>query len=146
MYVLQGSETEVPVIAAELTRSAWAIVRHATVLPERLPPDIPDLERPEPPVVSRCANDILLIIGSRKFCRHIVRSAPITAMAFFESMSEQKKYRLPIAQFASNVSTEALLDKDLPLYHEDEGFYSAIWVTCVPSQQPSTATSIWSKL
>jgi hypothetical protein len=123
-YVLQGAESDVPVIAAEMSRSAWYIVHYATVLPERLPRDIQPPEQPEPPVVSRCANDILLIIGSRKFCRHIVRSAPLTAMAFFESMSEQKKYRLPIAQFASNVSTEALLNKDSLLYHEDEGYYS----------------------
>jgi len=39
-------------------------------------------------------------------------------------MTEQKKYHLPLGQFASNITTEALINKDSMLYHEDEGFYS----------------------
>jgi hypothetical protein len=124
LYVLQGAESEMPVIASELRRSAWNIVKHATLTPHRLPPGMKGPEQPQPTKLNECANSILLIIGSRKFCRHIVESAPITAIAFFQSMSEQKKYRLPIGQFAANVSSEALQNKDSILYHEDEGYYS----------------------
>jgi hypothetical protein len=124
LYILQGAERDMPVVASELRRSAWSIVKYAASLPERMPPGLTVKQPPKLTVANQCANDILLLIGSRKFCRHIVGSAPITAIAFFQSMSEQKKYRLPVAQFAANVSTEALLNKDSVLYHEDEGYYS----------------------
>ena len=39
-------------------------------------------------------------------------------------MSELKKYSLPISQFASNISSESLRNKDSILYHEDAGYYS----------------------
>jgi hypothetical protein len=124
LYVLQGAEADLPIIANELRRSAWNIIKYAPENPPRhLPPGV---EQPEPmlSVVSACAYDILLIIGSRKFCRHIVASAPITAIAFFQAMTGHQKYRLPIGSFAANISSEALLNKDSILYHEDEGYYS----------------------
>jgi hypothetical protein len=123
-YVLQGAEGDLPIIASELGRSARSIIEHASTLPERYPPGFKRPKEPEIPETSKCANAILLIMGSRKFCRHIVAAAPLSAIAFFTSMSDQKKYRLSIGQFAANVSTEALQQKDSILYHEDEGFYS----------------------
>lgn len=123
-YVLQGDENDLPVIASELRRSARSIIEHASFLPERHIPGFNRRKEPDILEVSKCANAILLIMGSRKFCRHIVASAPLTAIAFFASMSDTKKYRLSIGQFAANVSTEALQQKDSILYHEDEGFYS----------------------
>jgi len=124
LYVLQGAESDLSVIASELRRSAWNIIKYATLKPHRLPAGMQGPNQPEPPKLNECANNILLIIGSRKFCRHIVESAPLTAIAFFHSMTDQKKYRLPIGQFAANVSAAALQDKDSILYHEDEGYYS----------------------
>jgi hypothetical protein len=41
-------------------------------------------------------------------------------------MTTQKKYNLPMGQFASNVSAEAILNKDSLLYHEDEGYSSGL--------------------
>jgi hypothetical protein len=116
-YLLQGSESDLPAIAAEVGRSAWPIIKHAR---EKFP-----LSRePHSDITARVANDILLLIAMRKFCRHIIASAPGTAMAFFGAMTQQKKYYVPIGQFASNITTEALLNKDSILYHEDEGFSS----------------------
>lgn len=123
-YLLQGDEKDLPVIAGELRRSAWNIVKYAPGLPYRQPPGYPEPPPPKLTPANQCAHDILLLIGSRKFCRHIVASAPITAIAFFQAMSALEKYRLPIGQFASNISSEALLNKDSIIYHEDEGFYS----------------------
>jgi hypothetical protein len=123
-FVLQGDESDLPVIASELRRSAPNIIEYASILPERYPPGFKRPKEPEISETSKCANAILLIMGSRKFCRHIIASAPLTAIAFFASMSDRKKYRLSIGQFAANVSTEALQQKDSILYHEDEGFYS----------------------
>jgi hypothetical protein len=56
-----------------------------------------------------------------------VASSPGTAIAFFHAMSELRKYRIPIGQFASNLTAEALLNKDSILYHEDEGYYSGFF-------------------
>jgi hypothetical protein len=68
-----------------------------------------------------------LLIANRKFCRHIMTSSPGTAIEFFRAMSRLRKYRIPIGQFASNISTEALLNEDSILYHEDEGYYSGFF-------------------
>jgi hypothetical protein len=114
-YLLQGAESDLPAIAAELGRSASSIIKlsGANNGPANRSAN-----------TSRYANDILLLIAMRKFCRHIVASAPGTAISFFSAMSHSKKYHLPIGQFAANISTEALLNRDSLLYHEDEGFYS----------------------
>jgi hypothetical protein len=118
--LLQGVDSELPTIASELGRSAESIVHWAPeVVRGRARSANARIAEP-----SNFAHDILLLIGMRKFCRHIIASAPGTAMTFFNEMSKQKKYHIPIGQFASNISIEALLNKDSILYHEDEGFYS----------------------
>jgi hypothetical protein len=122
-YILQGAETDLPAIASELRRSAWPIIRYAPELPFHAPLE-EQSESTKLSLTAQCANDILLMIGSRKFCRHVIASAPTTAIALFHSMSHQQKYRLPAGQFASNLTNEALLNKDSILYHEDEGYYS----------------------
>jgi hypothetical protein len=116
-YLLQGAESDLPVIAAVVGRSATSIIKHAR---ERLPRGT----QSNADITASVANDILLVIAMRKFCRHIIASAPGTAMAFFGAMIRQKKYHVPIGQFASNITTEALLNKDSILYHEDKGFRS----------------------
>jgi hypothetical protein len=116
--ILQGSDSDLPVIADELARSAESIVRAFNHCPA-------NGERKHR--VSSFANDVMLMIGNRKLCRHIVSSSPGTAMAFFDEMSKQKKYRLPLGQFAVNISTEALINRDSIIYHEDEGYYSGFF-------------------
>lgn len=121
-YLLQGAESDLPVIADELARSAKSIVEHAGRLSLQA-----NGVRERNHSAGAIANDLLLLIGNRKFCRHIVASAPSTAIAFFDAMSHLKKYRLPVGQFASNISIEALINKDSILYHEDEGYYSGFF-------------------
>jgi hypothetical protein len=96
--ILRGSDSELPIIASELARSAKALVKYARSY---------DTNYHWKPNVTDYADDVLLLIGNRKFCRHLVAAAPGTAILFFEAMSDQKKYRIPIGQFAVNVSTEA---------------------------------------
>ena len=72
------------------------------------------------------ANDMLLLIANRKFCRHLVASSPLTAIRFLDAVAETKAYRVPIGLFAQNVSTEVIRNKDSGLYHEDEGYYSGL--------------------
>src|SRR5262249_25008046 len=75
-YLLQGDEKDLPTIAAELQRSAWNIIKYTKPLPYREPPDHPGPPEEKLAIVNSCAHDILLLIGGRKFCRHIVSSAP----------------------------------------------------------------------
>lgn len=48
-------------------------------------------------------------------------------MSLFRTMTELKQYPGAISQFASNVSTEAILNKDSILYHEDHGYHSGFF-------------------
>lgn len=125
-YVLQGSESDAPIIASELVRSAQSIIKHAPAFPYVQRQESGRKRLARAMVTAECANETLLLIANRKFCRHVIASSPITAMAFFDAMTEQKKYRISIGQFAANLSTEALINKDSMLYHEDEGYYSGL--------------------
>ena len=126
--ILKGSDSELPVIAGELARSATSIVKVSREIPRRWhdegdAEDHPDTRKPG---AADFADDVLLLIGNRKLCRHIIASSPVTAMAFFDAMTANHKYKIPIGQFAKNISTEALINKDSILYHEDEGYSSGL--------------------
>jgi hypothetical protein len=129
--MIKGSGEELPIIAVELGRSAAALVKYARPdTPQwasALPPQ-PE-ERPpkdKKPGVAEAAHDVLLLIGNRKFCRYLVESSPVTAIQIFDAVASQKKAGLPLGQFAKNISSEAILNKDSILYHEDEGFSAGL--------------------
>jgi hypothetical protein len=113
-YVMQGAEDDLAIIADELERSAKRIVDFA----------LTPAPRDGRPKAEPLARDLLLILGNRRFCRHVAGKAPNFAIALFRAVSEAKRYGLPLSQFASGLSTEALLNKDSLLYHEEHGFYS----------------------
>ncbi len=120
--VLKGSESELPIIAHELAASAKSLVKFAA--------DLVTLKTKAKGEMKPCAegyaNDMLLLIANRKFCRHLVASSPITAIWFLREVAEAEAYRVPIGLFAQNVSTEAICNKDSELYHEDEGYTSGL--------------------
>ena len=118
-YLLRGSETELPQIAAELGRSAGPLVRFSINLAE------PGSKLASTEIAGY-AHDLLLLVANRKLCRAIVKEAPGTAIAFFDAATRHMKFRLPLGQFASNITTEALINKDSMLYHEDDGFRSGL--------------------
>lgn len=126
--IVKGSDSDLPIIAGELARSASAIVKFSKPIPQ-VPFDSGesnDNQREHRPGAPDFAYEVLLLIGNRKLCRHIVASSPGTAIAFFDAMGTHKKYHVPLRQFARNVSAEALINKDSILYHEDEGYYSGL--------------------
>ena len=125
-YILQGSERDVPIIAAELLRSAQSIIKHAPVIPYIQPQELRQKRLSRAIATAECARETLLLIAHRKFYKNVIASSPMTAMAFFDAMTEQEKYHISIGQFAANLSTEALINKDSMLYHEDEGYYSGL--------------------
>jgi hypothetical protein len=121
--ILQGSEADLPIIADELARSARSIVKLFSA-PRRNAYGRREAPKPD---ASGFAHDIMLMIANRKLRRHIVSSSPGTAMVFFGAMTDQRKYEAPMGQFAANLSTEALLNKDSIIYHEDQGYTSGFF-------------------
>lgn len=125
--ILKGSDTELPVIANELARSAASLVNLSKKIPSSWKNDADnESEKRRKPDASAYAHDLILLIANRKLCRHIVASSPVTAMVFFEEMAFNQKYAIPIGTFAVNISTEAILNKDSILFHEGEGYISGL--------------------
>jgi hypothetical protein len=124
-YVLKGSDDELKVIADELSRSAHSLIeltrnidRHNNTKRLNHSKRIANAKD--------YAHDILLLIGSRRLCMHIVATSPVTALAFFEEMTTRNKFNIPIGQFAKNISSEAIAQKDSFLYGESEGYTSGL--------------------
>ena len=120
--VLKGSESELPIIAHELAASAGSLVTLANGLGQVKARTNVNLK----PCAEGYANDMLLLIANRKFCRHLVASSPLTAIRFLEAVADLKAYQVPIGLFVQNVSTEAIRNEDSGLYHEDEGYKSGL--------------------
>lgn len=110
--IVRGSEVQLSVLAPEIARSAEALVRLSRA---RRHPNQQIIS----PTVSEFAHDVLVILGNRKLCRHIVSSAPGTAIALMREAARQEKYHLPLGGFARNITTAALLNRDSILFHED---------------------------
>jgi hypothetical protein len=119
---MQGIESDLPVVADELERSADSIVKFASAAFE--PKHIARRAKDDKPRAEDYACDLLLIIGNRRFCRHVASNAPNTAIALFRAVAETKQYNVPMSQFSSALSSEAILNKDSLLYHEDAGYFS----------------------
>jgi len=125
--IVRGSDAELPVIANELVRSANALVTLSRKkLSTRGIGENTTSEGKMKPDVAGYAHDVLLLVGNRKLCRHVIGSSPITAMALFEAMTEHEIYNIPVGQFAKNTSAEAIVNKDSILHHEDEGYSSGL--------------------
>src|SRR5260370_1010172 len=122
---MQGNDGDLPVVADELERSADSIIKFASRAFEPKHAERPTKD--EKPRAENYACDLLLIIGNRRFCRHVAGNAPNTAIALFRAVAEAKQYNVPMSQFSSALSTEAILNKDSLLYHEDAGFLSGFF-------------------
>ncbi len=108
--ILKGSPTDLAVVADELTLSAKSLVRSATDRGKSKSYRPKSGEEPteKRPKVEAYADDLLLLIADKRFCRAIVESSPVTALAIFQEMSEAKKYGIRIETFAKNIVNEAL--------------------------------------
>ena len=119
--ILKGSPPELSIAADELSRSAKAIVHHASN--NRRGKTATKDERRE---ITAYADDILLLIADRRFCRAIVASSPNTIGALFHALRESKKYGIPIGPFARNVMREAIANRDSFVFHESSGYDSGL--------------------
>jgi len=122
--VVRGSDTQLPMIATEVMRSAPALIRFVAPRASRRARRTEIDGTPEVLKVMGYAHDTLLMLGNRKLCRHIVASSPVTAIVLMEQVSSTKCYSAPLGEFARNITTEALLNKDSILYLED-GLYAS---------------------
>jgi hypothetical protein len=111
--VVRGSESQLAVLAGELVRSAESIVRLSM-------PAISKGKKPSKRTqqIASFANDAILLLNNRKLCRHVVASAPITAIVFMEEAAKQKRFSIPLGGFARNITEEALRNRDSILYDE----------------------------
>jgi hypothetical protein len=127
-FILKGSQNELGVIADELAHSARSLVRHATDRGElkNYRGEHHDQRRTEPPLVEGYANDLLLLIADKRFCRAIVESSPGTALAIFQEIGETEKYGVQVETFAKNIVNEALMNRDSFIFHEAEGYESGL--------------------
>lgn len=127
--ILNGSPTELAVIADELAHSAQALVQHATNRyslqnGERIECEEEDQE--DLPQVNRDANGLLQLIADKRLCRAIVAESPRTALILFQAIAKTRKYGVQIQTFAQNIFHEALTNKDSFLYHETNGYASGL--------------------
>jgi hypothetical protein len=136
-YILRGSDSELPVIATEISRSADSLIeifsRHRDDFQEQEKTQ----ERGEQafPNPGNYASDIMGMIGNRKFCRHVVSASPGTAIRLFQAAADNNIYDAPIGQFAKNISTEAIKNPDSNLYHEDSRYQSGLFGDLKPFTQ-----------
>lgn len=125
--ILKGSKSELSVIADEFTFSVKSLIRYASDRSNskyrRIKNEGENLSQKTPDVTA-FANDILLLIADKRFCRAIVESSPATALAVFQEIGETKKYGIQIKVFAKNILNEAIANKDSFLFHEAEGYES----------------------
>lgn len=123
--IIKSAPEELGVIADELARSAETLIRFA---PERAKHKAAAKSEPKSKreVAAAYANDVLLLIADKRFCREIVRSSPGTAWAVFSEVNVAKKYRVPIGTFGANIVRAAIENKDSFLFHEGDGYASGL--------------------
>lgn len=126
--ILKGAPSELSVIADEFASSVKSLIQHAPEKDELTNYRTREKkgEKTPLPKVKAYANDILLLIADKRFCRAIVESSPSTALAVFREIEESKKYDIQVKIFAKNIVNEALANKDSFLFHEAEGYESGL--------------------
>lgn len=119
--ILRGSPDELAVISDEITRSSSQLIKYAPSTHPRWKPLVGARQQPLREVEGY-ANDFLMLIADRRFCRAVVAKAPALALSLFREIALQKKYDVAIDAFTRNIVGEALVNTDSFLYHETEGY------------------------
>ncbi|HGH3633956.1 TPA: hypothetical protein ACJK7C_000598 [Acinetobacter baumannii] len=126
-YIIEGVPTNLAIIADELTHSAPKIIKYA---PEKHRFQKSDNTGKQQKIniskVEIYAYNLLDLIADKRFCKVIIESSPITALAFFEEISDQNKYSVNIPIFARNIVNEAISNKESFIYHEAEWYDSGL--------------------
>lgn len=141
-YILTGSSSELAIIADELSYSVRGLIYYATDKnKQRLQYGFEGKVKYTPSSIEKYANDLLLLIADKRFCRAIVDFAPVTALFIFQEMEKTKKYGVQVQVFARNIINYALENKNSFLYHEVEGYASGLIGRHKPLSQAIFANS-----
>ena len=126
--ILRGSADELAVISDEIARSAGRLIKYAPSTHSRWKPSRTSPGGAETPLrkVEAYANDFLLLIADRRFCRAVVAKGPVLALAILREIALQKKYDVAIGTFTRNIVGEALVNPDSFLFHETEGYQAGL--------------------
>ncbi|MDC5410603.1 hypothetical protein OHW74_01070, partial [Acinetobacter baumannii] len=126
-YIIEGVPTNLAVIADELTTSASNIIKYAPLIHRFQESDNGGKQKKiNITEVEIHAHNLLDLIADKRFCKVIIESSPITALAFFEEISVQNKYSVNIPIFARNIVNEAISNKESFIYHEAEWYDSGL--------------------
>lgn len=124
-FALKGTPAELSVVADELKKSAGKIVEFAPEYKDFVESKTSNKSK-ELSIVACCADDILMLISERKFCKAIVDSSPATALEVYKAIKTTKKYSIRIEVFSKNIVNYALLNRDSFLFQEVGGYDSGL--------------------
>ncbi|WDG47205.1 hypothetical protein [Pseudomonas chlororaphis] len=125
-FVLKGAPAELAVVAEELRRSAKNIVKYSVNGTESAGAVTAIKSVFGGATASSYAEDILMLISERRFCKAVVESSPGTALEIYLAVREAKKYSISIDVFSKNIINCALVNKDSFLYQESGGYNSGL--------------------
>lgn len=118
--ILKGSHSDLSIIADELTSSIKSIISNATDAN-------PSSSKRHRSSVNVHADEILLLIADKKFCKAVIDASPGTALAAFQTIKDTRNFHINNIQiFAKNIVTEALTNKDSLLYHETDVYETGL--------------------
>lgn len=122
--ITKSDPSELVMFADELNRSCDSIISFANVHDRFQKAEKADKKAKA--TVSEYADELLLLIADRRFCRTLVGSSSVTIFHLFDAIRKREKYRVGIGLFARNITTESISNTESFLYHEAEGYYSGL--------------------
>lgn len=127
--LIRGSDAELATVAEQIPQAAEALIRRtALTFAGGRRAEVP----PTRPGIPEYAHDTLWLLGARKFCRVVMATAPHSAIALMHEASRQKKFHVPLAMFAQNVTVEAILNPDSQIYHENSNSLTSVFAQLQP--------------
>jgi hypothetical protein len=121
LILAQGSKVELEILADELQRSAKQLVYCARQHQRAFSPSLRGsaLSNSKTELrASKCADQVLELMADGALCREIVAQSPRTAIRFMDQACKQKKLSILLGDFASQITTAAILDRKSLLYRE----------------------------
>jgi hypothetical protein len=123
--ILSGTNEELSIVANEISQSSKSIIRYAKNFN-------PKAAENREAILRSLAHDILLLLGYKRFCQYVMSSSPGLGVNLFSQITKQQAYELPVNQLAVNLFSEALINSDSILYHEDSLYESGLIGYCKP--------------
>lgn len=121
LHTLKGSPEELSIIADEIAKSAYNIIKNTT--DEYQKPKYKEMEIEETKIY---ANDILSIMSDKRMCRAMSSSSPTTVLIIYQSIAKAKKYNNEILVLTKNIINESINNENSFIYHEENEYESGL--------------------